>query len=102
MNVTVEAERDERTVAVENASYRLGFFLLYLGVLWDACYRAYFRHEMPFDLLALAIGSGALCTLYQARQKALTRGRFRKMLVGGLIFGVLGAIWAFIQTWSRS
>jgi hypothetical protein len=102
MSVTAEVERDERTVSVENASYRLGYFLLYLGVLWDACYRAYFRHEMPFDLLALAIGSGALCTLYQVRQKALTRGRFRKILVGGLIFGVLGAVWALILAWSRS
>ncbi len=102
MSITAEVERDERTVSIENASYRLGYLLLYLGVLWDACYRAYFRHEMPFDLLALAIGSAAISTLYQARQKALTGGRFRKMLAIGLIFGVLGAVWALILAWSRS
>lgn len=101
MSVTAEVERDERTVSIENASYRLGFFILYIGVLWDACYRAYFRHEAPFDLLALAIGSAAISTVYQVRRKALTRGRFRKILVGALVFGVLGAVWALILAWSR-
>ena len=101
MSTTPSAESDERTVAVENASYRWGWLLLYSGVLLDACYRVYVRQEAPIDLLVLAIGSGAFCTLYQARQKALTRGRFRKMLLIGLIFGVLGALWGLFLCWLR-
>lgn len=101
MNTTPSVECDERTVAVENASYRWGWFLLYLGVLSDGCYRVYVRQEAPIDLLVLAIGSGAFCTLYQARQKALTHGRSKKMLLIGLVFGVLGAIWGLILCWYR-
>ena len=101
MSATPSVESDERTVAVENASYRLGWFLLYLGVLLDGCYRVYVRQETPIDLLVLAIGSGVFCTLYQARKKAVTRGRFRKMLLIGLIFGILGAVWGLILCWHR-
>ena len=101
MSNTPSVESDERTVAVENASYRWGWFLLYLGVLYDACYRFYVRQEIPIDLLVLALGSAAFCTLYQVRHKALTRARYKKMLRIGLIFGVLGAIWALILGWYR-
>ncbi len=102
MSETPSVVSDERTVAVENASYRWGWFLLYLGVLFDGCYRIYVRQEVPIDLLALALGSAAFCTLYQVRQRALTRARYKKMLRIGLVFGVLGAIWALILSWSRS
>ncbi len=101
MSTANGVERDERTEAVENASYRIGWFLLYTGLLWDGCYRVYVRQEMPIDLMVLALGSAAFCTLYQVRHKVLTRGRFKKMLRIGLIFGVLGAIWALIWTWLR-
>ncbi len=101
MSTTPSVECDERTVAVENASYRWGWFLLYVGVLYDGCYRLYVRHEAVWDLLGLALGSAAFCTLYQVRQKALTRARYKKMLRIGLIFGVLGAIWALILCWYR-
>jgi len=102
MSIDSLVESDERTVAVENASYRWGFFLLYCGLLYDAAYRAIVRHEAPWDLLALAIVSGAVCTLYQVRQKALTHGRAKKMWRTALFFGVLAAIVWGIIAWSRS
>ena len=98
MSIDSSAERDERTVAVENASYRWGFFLLWCGLLYDAFHRAIFRHEAPLDLLALVIVSAAVCTLYQARQKTLTK----KWLRIALFWGVLGAIMGAIMAWSHS
>ncbi len=102
MSIDSSPESDERTVAVENASYRLGYFLLYCGLLYDGLYRTIVRHEAPWDLLALVIVSGAVCTLYQAHQKALTHGRAKKMLLIALFWGVLGAIMGAIMAWSRS
>ena len=102
MSVDSSVESDERTVAVENVSYRWGYFLLYLGLLYDGLYRAAVRHEAPFDLLALVIGSGAVCMLYQARHRALTHGRAKKMWLIALFWGVLGAILGAIMAWSRS
>ncbi len=101
MSTIPSAESDERTVAVENASYRWGWLLLYVGVLFAACYRIYVRQEAAIDLLVLATGSVAFCTLYQIRQKALTHARYKKMLRIGLVFGVLGAILGLILCWYR-
>jgi hypothetical protein len=101
MSTNSAVERDERTVAVENASYRLGYFLLYCGLLCDGFYRAIVRHEAPFDLLALVIVSGAVCTLYQAHQKALTHSRVKKMLLIALIWAVLGAILGVVLSLTR-
>ena len=102
MSVQASVESDERTVAIENFSYRCGYFLLYCGVLYAALYRAVVRHEAAFDLVALAIVSGAISVLYQARHKALTHGRAKKMLLIALFFGVLGAIGGAVMAWYRS
>ncbi len=99
MNTTSPWESDERTVAVENESYRLGFFLLSAAIFIDAAYRFIVRHEAPLDLLALVIVSANVCVLYQARQKALTRDRAKFMLRVALIWSVLGAIMGAIIVW---
>ncbi len=45
-------ERDERTVAVENASYRWAYLLLTYALLVDAMCRSLVRHEASWDLMA--------------------------------------------------
>ena len=102
MSTTPSVESDERTVAVANAGSALGFVVLYFGILLDGCYRTFVRHEAPLDLLALIIVSGAVSMLYRARQRAITHSQAKKLLLIGLIFGVLGAIMGAIMAWSRS
>lgn len=65
--------KDERTVAVENASYRWGYLILSYGLLLDVVYRGLVRQESGWDLLALVILSSLIATLYQSSQKILTR-----------------------------
>jgi len=43
-------ERDERTVAVENASYRWAYLLLTYALLVDVMYRSLVRHEASPDI----------------------------------------------------
>lgn len=85
-------ERDERGVAVENASYRLGFFLLSIAILWDASYRSIFRHEIALDLIALVFASFAVCRIYQARQNVLKPGWLKTLLLFALFCGVIGGV----------
>src|ERR1700693_3054496 len=65
MSTPQSVERDERTVAVENASYRWAYLLLTYALLVDVIYRSLIRHEATWDLLALVVVGGAVCTVYQ-------------------------------------
>ncbi|MBN1347688.1 MAG: hypothetical protein JXQ73_33685 [Phycisphaerae bacterium] len=80
--------RDERTVAVENASYRWPYILLTYALLIDVVYRGLVRHEAAWDLMALVIVGSAVCTMYQARQKTLPPGWVK----GGVLIACFGGV----------
>ena len=90
-------ERDERTVAVENASYRWAYLVLTYALLVDVMYRGLVRHETTWDLMALVVVGGAVCTVYQARQKILAHGWVVKVVLAACIAGVIAAILAMTR-----
>jgi hypothetical protein len=92
MSLSQAVQRDERTVAVENASYRWAYLLLTYALLVDVMYRSFARHEAPWDLLALVIVGGAVCAVYQARQNILGRGWVMKAVLGACVAGVIAAV----------
>jgi hypothetical protein len=94
-------ERDERTVAVENASYRWAYILLINALLIDALYRAMVRHEAAWDLMALVVLGGATATIYQARQKTLSHGWGMKVALIAYMAAVFGIIAALALTQAR-
>ena len=49
MSTTSTVERDERTVAVENASYRWAYMLLTFALLLDVIFRSLYRQEGAWD-----------------------------------------------------
>ena len=64
--MTAEAvERDERTIAVENAGYRWSNIVLSFGLLLLTMYRSLVGHEAAWDLLGLVILGGAVNVAYQ-------------------------------------
>lgn len=63
--------RDERTVAVENASYRWGYLVLSFGLLLLVAYRSFTLGEANWDLLGLVILGGLVSTLYQGLHRVL-------------------------------
>ena len=70
---TQSITRDERTVAVENSSYRWAYVVLSFGLLLSTAYRAFERNEPAWDLLGLVVLGGAVVTIYQANHRVLTR-----------------------------
>ena len=58
MNTQQNVGRDERTVAVENASFKWAYIFVAFALLIDGAYRGAVRHEAAWDLLALAILPG--------------------------------------------
>jgi hypothetical protein len=94
MNTPRAVERDERTVAVENASYRWAYSFLTFALLVDVIYRSLVRHEAAWDMMALVIVGGAVCTVYQAREKTLAHGWVMKVVLVACIAGVIAAVLA--------
>jgi hypothetical protein len=88
-------ERDERTVAVENASYRWSYVVLCFGLLLAVIYRSLVRQEAAWDLLALVVIGGAVGTAYQGFQRVLTR----QWTVTAILTMVAAAVGAFVVAW---
>jgi hypothetical protein len=84
--------RDERTVAVENAGYKWAFTFIVFALFIDVMCRAIVRHEAAWDLMALVIVGGAVCTVYQARQKALPHGWVKAGVLVACVAAVVGII----------
>jgi len=93
-------KRDERTVAVENASSRWAYVFLAYGLLVDVMYRGFVRHEAAWDLMALVVIGGILCMGYQAHFKTLTTGWAKKLVLISCVAAVFAAIVAAIMVWS--
>jgi hypothetical protein len=93
MNMTVE--RDERTVAVENAGYKWAYALVSFGLLLDVMYRGAVLDEAAWELLALPIAGGFVCTFYQVRHDTLARGWWKVAIFFACAAGLLGFLFSF-------
>jgi hypothetical protein len=94
MNITLDTQRDERTVAVENASYRWAYLILAFGALMHIAYQSYANHQTNWDLFVLIVLSGAVGRAYQARNKTLSR----RWVTGTLIVLAAAAVIAALTT----
>ena len=92
MNTHQCVERDERTVAVENASYKWACIFVAFALLIDGAYRGVVRNEAAWDLLALAIVPSLACTMYQARQMILGKRWIRDAVLIACLGAVVGII----------
>ena len=89
--------RDERTTAVEHASYRLAYLFLSYGLLVLVGYRSFVRGESAWDLFALVILGGLVATGYQASRRVLGLRWVKGTLLTMVVAAVLGAIIAVLR-----
>ena len=101
MSTDESVKRDERTMAVENASFRGGFTFLLFALLADVAYRGLFRNEAAWDLMGLVIVSSGLSTICQARQKIWGRGWLWKMTLIGFVAAIVAAVIAVSLTLTK-
>jgi len=85
--------RDERTVVVEDASYRFAYTFVTFALLLDVMYRSLVRREASWELLAIVIVGGAVSGVYQWRRKILTRHSFK---LASVIFGAAAIVAALV------
>ena len=91
---TATADRDERTIAVENASYRWAYLFLSFGLLATIVFRSFALHQSSWDLLAIVVLSGVVAAALRRRQRAFTGGAAKSAMlaiIGGVIAATLFA-----------
>ena len=89
--------RDERTVSVENSSYRWAYLLLSFGVLVIVAYRGFVWRESSWDLLALVVLSGVVTTFYQGAYRVISRRWVWAAITTGLVAAVIAVGIAFLR-----
>lgn len=97
MSTLPTVERDERTVAVENASYRWSYGFLSFGLLVLVAVRSFVYKESAWDLMALVILGGFLNTAYQGFHGVLSRQWAVACLASMIGAAILAAIIAFLR-----
>ena len=65
--------RDERTLVVENAGYKLAYLLVTYGLLAAVAYRAFALKQSSWDLMGLVVAGGFVATAYQGFNRVLSR-----------------------------
>ena len=81
---TASVDRDERTIAVENASYRWAYLFLSFGLLAVVAIRSFALNQSSWDLLALVVLSGAVTALFRRRQQAMPGSDMKAGVVAAL------------------
>lgn len=92
--------RDERTVAIENASCRLACTILMFGVLLSATLRGLLLNQACWDLLALVALSSGVVIFYRERHHTLAPRWFRLailLLVTGAVAGLTSVALALLM-----
>ncbi|MGB2716269.1 MAG: DUF6442 family protein [Vicinamibacterales bacterium] len=92
-----DVHRDERTLHVENASYRWAFHVFAYGLLLIVMYRSYIANEAAWDLLALVVVGGAVASVYQWTHDILTKRSAATAIVGIVLAAVLAMILVWLQ-----
>jgi hypothetical protein len=89
---TPAVDRDERTIAIENISYRWAYLFLSFGLLAIVAFRSFALHESSWDLLSIVILSGVVAGVFRRREHAFTGGAAKSAtlaILGGLLAATL-------------
>jgi hypothetical protein len=96
---TALPDRDERTEAIENAGYRLAYFIVSFGALAITAWRSFARHDPMWELLALVILGGVVGKVYEGSHGTLSSRRAVGMLATAGVAAVVAAVLALVFWW---
>ena len=83
---------DERTIAVQNASYRLTNVVFTFGLLIIALYRSVVFKQSCWDLLGLAFLGGLVATIHQASHRILSQHHAILIVKVSLLGAAMGSL----------
>ena len=90
-------EKDERTTAVENASYKFGFQFMIYAIFLDVIYRGLKFHEGSFDLIIIVLLSLLPTIIYQYKKKIYPKNMIRNIALLSVIIGIFAFLLTFVM-----
>ena len=90
-------ERDERTIAIENAGYRWSYLVLSFGILAIIAFRWFLGESMPWEFLALVVISGGVNAAIQAWHQTVFKRWVGLALATATAGGAIAALLAFLR-----
>lgn len=85
-------EKDERTIFIENKSYKYGCTILNFGLLIDIIYRSIRFNEASWDLFGLLFAGGLVMTVYQYKYKTFAsnwKNRYLLLIIATAVLAFL-------------
>ncbi|MCZ2111865.1 MAG: hypothetical protein LC118_20295 [Dehalococcoidia bacterium] len=92
MSTPVAVFRDERTSAVENASFRWAFLAMSFALLGSIAFRALVFRQSNWDLMAIVILGGGISYAYQGLHRAITKRWFAVSALAVLVAAVISIL----------
>ena len=99
MSMGIQIERDERTEAVENASYKWAFHFVCFALLGDVAMRSLWLGQAAWDLLFLVVFCGGLTSAYQQAHHVLGRRWAASAGTAAVIGLFVAAIAVLLASW---
>ncbi len=84
--------KDERAIAIANASYSLAYKVMAFALLIDIAYRAWWLGEQSWDLVGIVLLGGLVAGLYQVRYRTWTLGWVKVLLLSMMIAVVVAVL----------
>lgn len=100
MSTGIQIERDERTEAVENASYKWAYSFVSFALLGDVVWRSVWLGQAAWDLMFLVVFGGGLAAAYQQAHHILGPRRWMKSTCVAVLVGLFtAAIAVLLASW---
>lgn len=90
-------EKDERTIAVEHASYSMGYKIAMYALLIDTMVRSLILKEASWDLLGIVILCGLVTTIYQLNFKILSKNWIKVSIFVLIGSGIAAGFISFVS-----
>ncbi len=91
-------EKDERTMYIENSSYKYGYLFTAFALLINIAYRSFNFNEAPWDLFGIIIISGFVMSIYQYKHNILEKTWIKMFILTLIIAFVASIIMVIIRT----
>jgi hypothetical protein len=97
VSTQISVSRDERTLAVENASFRWAYLAMSFALLGIIAFRALVFHQSNWDLMATVVVGGGIAYAYQGLHRVISKRWFVISALALLVAAVVSLLTVLLR-----